>query len=720
MPLRVTLAARWRFLRAAFRRDPAQPARVWLRRRWKATIAVATLVVGTALFDAWVYTCGFARCPTPGAIRAFEPPEGGRVLDRHGRLIGRLTLVKRENVPLARVPLHVRQAFIATEDRRFHEHRGIDWRGFARAVWRNATALGVREGFSTITMQVARNTFMAERDALQRSLGRKLIELRLARLLELHLTKDQILERYLNVIYLGNGVYGVEGASRDLFGKRVQSLSVAEGAMLAALPKGPSSYTPRRSLERARARRDLVLGLMHEEGYLSDRRLRAARAERLVVARREWSPAQPNESFALDAVRQVVDSVLRATGERMSELVVHTTLDLEAQKAAERAVRTHADRIERASWAPDRGGRGLQGALVALDPRTGDVRALVGGRRYERGGFNRAIMARRQPGSAFKPFVYAAALHAGFTPATVVDDEPISVETDDKIWTPANYGHEYRGRVTLRQALAQSANAATVRVSRSVGEGRVAEVARRHGIVSRLQAVPSIALGAVEVTPLELVTAYAPFANGGLRVTPRLVRRVERSDGSLLHAAPVTTTPVMDPRDAFQLTSMLRSVVDEGTGRAVRAAGITGPVAGKTGTTNNGSDVWFVGYTPTLVAGVWFGYDTPHSLGEGANGGRFAAPAWADFYRRGWRERENSAAWRAPDGLIARDIDPATGLLAEEWCGSRRREWFRPGTEPTETSCEEQRDPDWWLDEVEEQVGERLADLFRRLVRRRL
>jgi penicillin-binding protein 1A len=720
MPIRVTLAARWRSLRAAFRRDPAQPARVWLRRHWRASLAVTTLVVGAAVFDAWVYSCGFSQCPTAATIRAFEPPEGGRVLDRNGRLIGRLTLVKRVNVPLARVPSHVRQAFIATEDRRFYEHRGIDWRGFARAVWRNTTALGVREGFSTITMQVARNTFMAEREALERSLGRKLIELRLARLLEMHLTKDQILERYLNVIYLGNGVYGVEGASRDLFGKRVQSLSVAEGAMLAALPKGPSLYTPRRSVERARARRDLVLGLMHEAGYVDERRMRAARGERLVVARREWTPVQPHESYALDAVRQVVDSVLRSTGERMSELVVHTTLDLNAQQAAERAVRTHADRIERASWAWDGGGRGLQGALVAIDPRTGDVRALVGGRRYERGGFNRAIMARRQPGSAFKPFVYAAALHAGFTPATLVDDEPISIETDDKVWTPANYGHEYRGRVTLRQALAQSANAATVRVSRSVGEGRVAEVARRNGIASRLQAVPSIALGAVEVTPLELVTAYAPFANGGLRVSSRLVRRVERSDGSLLHAAPVTTTPVMDPRDAFQLTSMLRSVVDEGTGRAVRAAGITGPVAGKTGTTNNGSDVWFVGYTPTLVAGVWFGYDSPRSLGEGANGGRFAAPAWADFYRRGWRERENAAAWRAPDGLIARDIDPATGLLAEEWCGNRRREWFKPGTEPTETSCEEQRDDDWWLDEVEEQVGERLADLFRRMVRRRM
>lgn len=723
MTLRASLVAHWQSLRAAFRLDPGNPPRVWLRRHRRAVVGVSALVLGAAAFDAWVVTCGFAGCPTPAAIRAFRPPEGGRVLDRNGRLIGRLAPVRRVNVPLARVPVHVRQAFIATEDRRFYAHAGIDWRGFARAAWRNVTALGVREGFSTITMQVARNTFIAEHRALDRSLGRKLLELRLARLLERHLTKDEILERYLNVIYLGNGVYGVEGASRDLFGKGIEDVTIAEGALLAALPKGPSAYTPRRNPARALARRDLVLGLMRDAGYLDDIGVVAARAERLAIARREWSPPQPNESFALDAVRSTVDSVLRSAGERMSELTVYTTLDLTAQREAERAVRVHADRIAReASWerGRDDASAELQGAMVALDPRTGDIRALVGARRYERGSFNRALAARRQPGSAFKPFVYAAALTAGFTPATIVDDEPISIETGNDVWTPANYGDEYRGRVTLRQALAQSANAATVRVSRAVGESRVVDVAHRNGISSHLQVVPSIALGAVEVTPLELVTAYAPFANGGLRVTPRLVRRIERSDGSLLWATPVTTTPVMDPRDAFQLTSMLRSVVDEGTGRAVRAAGITGPVAGKTGTTNNGSDVWFVGYTPTLVAGFWFGYDTPRSLGDGANGGRFAAPAWADFYRRGWRERENGAAWKAPDGLISRDIDPATGMLAEEWCETRRREWFKPGTEPTEYSCESARDDDAWVSGFERAIGDRIAEVFRRMVRRRM
>ncbi|MCC6773304.1 MAG: PBP1A family penicillin-binding protein [Gemmatimonadaceae bacterium] len=714
MTLRASVAARWLSLRAALRRDPSCPPRVWLRARWREATAIVALLIGAATFDAWVYSCAFEGCPSDVAIRAYRSPEGGRVLDRNGRLIGRVSLVKRINVPLDRVPRHVRQAFLATEDRRFYEHDGLDWRGFVRAVWRNAVALDVREGFSTITMQVARNTFMVEQRALERSLGRKLIELRLARLLERNLTKDQIFERYLNAIYLGNGVYGVEAASRDLFGKHIAELSIAQGAMLAALPKGPSSYTPRNNLQRARARRDLVLGLMGEAGYLDARAVSAGRRARLVVASKEWSPPQPHESYALDAVRSAVDSVLRAVGEPMTELTVHTTIDLTAQDAAERAVRVYGDRIARQSSGGD---APLQGAMVALDPRTGDIRALVGGRRYQRGGFNRALAAKRQPGSAFKPFVYAAALTAGFTPATIVDDEPIEIETDRDVWRPANYADEYRGPVTVRRALAQSANAATVRISRAVGESRVADRARRNGIASQLRAVPSIALGALEVTPLELVAAYAPFANGGLRVTPRMIRRIERSDSSLLWASAVTTTPVMDPRDAFQLTSMLRSVVDEGTGQAVRAAGISGPVAGKTGTSNNGSDVWFVGYTPTLVAGFWFGYDTPHSLGSGASGGRYAAPAWAEFYRRGWRERSDASAWKAPDGLIARDIDPATGLLAEEWCGERRQEWFKPGSEPTEYSCEMDRDNDDWLRDVEEEVGERVANLFRRLIR---
>jgi penicillin-binding protein 1A len=365
-------------------------------------------------------------------------------------------------------------------------------------------------------------------------------------------------------------VYGVEAASRDLFGRGVKEVSIGQGAMLAALPKGPSVYTPRRSPDRAVKRRNLVLALMAREGYISPDRARAAAAERLVIAKNEWRPGGPGESYALDLVRSIVDSIREARGIESKDLVVATTLDLKAQQAAERAVRRRASVIE-----SETGRRGIEGAMVAIDPRTGDIRALVGGREYERGNFNRALAARRQPGSAFKPFVYAAALSAGMTPATEVDDEPIEIQLDrNKIWRPQNFDDEYLGRTTLRRALMKSANAATIRVSQSVGEPRVVDAARRNGIASELGTAPSIALGAYEVTPLELVAAYAPFANGGWRVTPRIVSRIATPDGTVLWTSESERTPAMDPRDAFQLTSMLKSVVDEGTGHALRDWGV--------------------------------------------------------------------------------------------------------------------------------------------------
>jgi penicillin-binding protein 1A len=272
------------------------------------------------------------------------------------------------------------------------------------------------------------------------------------------------------------------------------------------------------------------------------------------------------------------------------------------------------------------------------------------------------------------------------SPGEPVDDDPVEVMIGNEPWIPANYDDNYQGRTTIRRALMFSSNAATVRVSRAIGEQNVINAARRNGITSDLQPVPSIALGALEVTPIELVTAYAPFANGGMRVMPRLVTRIEAPDGKVLWSQEIARAPAMDPRDAYEMTSMLRGVVDYGTGRTIREYGVTGPIAGKTGTTNNGADVWFIGYSPTLVAGVWFGYDTPHQIADRAAGGRFAAPAWADFYRNGWREPRGSD-WRPPDNMVSAIIDPETGQLATEWCPRKQREWFKPGTQPT-SYCE--------------------------------
>ncbi|HET7585588.1 MAG TPA: PBP1A family penicillin-binding protein [Gemmatimonadaceae bacterium] len=703
-------AQRMKLLGSRLRADPGRPARVWMRERWRSLALLGAAVVAVLAADLWLYTCGFDGCPSPAEIRSFHPVEGSQVYDRHGRLLGQLTLVRRINVKLDDVPADVRHAFVATEDRRFRSHDGVDWHGAARALVHNVTSMDVREGFSTITMQVARNTFAA-RYMGERSLRRKFLELRLSRLLERSLTKDQILQLYLNVIYLGNGTYGVEAASRDLFGKHVGELTLAEAAALAALPKAPSVYTPRRHPRLARARRDLVLSLMAREGYITPARAAAAARQPLRVARSVWRPTL-GHSYALDEVRSVVDSVLGADALDAMDVVVATTLDARAQRAAERAVRDQAAAIDRRARSGARRSSRVQGALVALDPHTGDVLALVGGREYEPGGFDRALDARRQPGSAFKPFVYAAALGAGFTPATMVDDLPVEVEQDGRVWTPANYGDDYTGRITLRHALARSSNVAAVRLSRSVGEARVVDVAHRAGIASPLTPVPSIALGAEEVTPMELVTAYAAFANGGYRVRPRIVDRIETRDGRVLwHAPPASAVRVLDARDVFQLTSMLRSVVDEGTGHVVRDYGVDGPIAGKTGTTNDGNDVWFVGYTPSLVAGVWFGYDTPQSLGAGAAGGSLAAPAWVRFYVRGWDETGSEDDWTPPSGMVSAVIDDETGYLANEWCPSPRREWFKAGTAPTEY-CPVHTEPDvWWGEEI----GRRLGDAFKRI-----
>jgi len=684
--------------------------------------ALAISILAVIALNTWLFTCGFDSCPSPRQIQAYQPDEGGRIYDRNGKLMGRLEIVRRVNVPISQVPVHVRQAFIATEDRRFYKHHGVDWRGFVRAALKNIRSGGVREGFSTITMQAAQNSFVVKKYP-NRSLRQKLIELRVARLMEKSLTKDQILQLYVNAIYMGNGVYGVEAASRDLFGKNIDKITLPEAAMLAALPKAPSYYTPRRNAARALARRNLVLGLMVEAGYVSRDRLPSLIATRLRIASEEWRPDTRADSYALDAVRAFVDSVLGDRDDRDTrDLTVITTLDIAAQRAADRAVARRAAAIQSESYGYWNGKRHvIQGAMIALDPRNGDIRALTGGRKYERGNYNRALQAKRQPGSAFKPFVYISALAAGYSPASDVRDEPVEVVQGNNVWTPANYNDDYAGLITFRRALMRSSNAAAVRVSQLVGLRPIIENAHRMGIQSEIPNYPAVALGAIDVTPIELVRAYAPFANGGFRVRPRLVRRIDTLDGEVLYSgesAPLER--VIDPRDAYELTSMLRAVVDYGTGRPIRDWGARGMIAGKTGTTNNGTDVWFVGYTPNLVAAVWFGYDDPHSISYDASGGRLAAPAWAEFYTQGWKDIIMQGAWEPPPGVDeAVMIDPTTGWIANEWCPARKLEYFKPGTGPRMECMEhgpDYEEPIWTSDQdLGREVEKRADDLGKRL-----
>lgn len=692
-----------------------------IRRDVAIKSALAISILSVFALDVWLATCGYHGCPTPRQIQSYRPDEGGRIYDRNGDLMGRLAIVRRVNVPVTDVPLHVRQAFIATEDRRFYQHGGVDWRGFVRSALANLKAGGVSQGFSTITMQAAQNSFVV-RKYPNRSLRQKLIELRVAKLMEGSLTKDQIFELYMNVIYMGNGVYGVEAATRDLFGKSVSKATVVEGAMLAALPKAPSRLTPRKNPRQAQARRNLVLSLMVEQGYVPRAKFTELARTPLRIAKNEWRPDTSGDSFALDAVRALVDSVLGNREQDVSDFTVYTTLDKAAQSAADRAIARRATAIQSESRNVKNGVRQqIQGAMVAIDPRNGDIRALTGGRRYERGNYNRALKAKRQPGSAFKPFVYVSALAAGYSPASDVRDEPVEVVQGRTVWTPANYGHEYLGLITFRRAMMRSSNAAAVRVSQTVGMSRIIDNAHKMGIDSDIPNYPAVALGALDVTPLELVRAYAPFANGGFRVTPRLVKRIESREGKVLWAGETAQLQrVISPDNAYELTSMLRAAVDYGTGRPVRDYGAKGMIAGKTGTTNDGADVWFVGYTPTIVAAFWFGYDEPHSISYQASGGRLASPAWAEFYTRGWKEQPPEGAWDPPPGMTeAITIDPTTGWIAGDWCPARKLEYFRPGTGPR-TECLEHgpiydTDPMWAESDFEQRIERESRNLGKRI-----
>jgi penicillin-binding protein 1A len=563
------------------RRNPDDPARRWIRRHWPWLSLLTLACVGVFAFDAWLTTCGFYGCPSPAEIRAFHPSEGGNVYDRNSKLLGHLENIRRVNVSVTAVPKHVRAAFVATEDRRFYEHNGLDWHGVLRAVARNFSAGGIRQGFSTITMQVAHNSFLADRYH-GRSLRRKLVELRISRLLERELTKDQILEHYLNVIYLGNGVNGIEAASLDLFGKSVNKLTLPEGALLAALPKAPSAYTPRRYPQRAEQRRNLVLSLMADQGFINAAQATAAARTPLKIAENEWRPSITAEPSALDAVRALVDSVLPDVLKE-GDVNVYTTVDGNLQRAADRVVIRHIDDITRETRAIDRRlTESAQGALVALDPNSGDVRALVPGKRTQRGGFNRAFSARRQPGSAFKPFVYAAALEAGRSLNQRLIDEPLEMRLDKKqVWSPRNFDRAFEGPISMRDALVRSKNIPTIRLAADVGMGTVARFAERVGIAPPISEEPSMPLGTVELSLEELTAAYGAFAGLGQEVMPRFILRVERANGELVWSAPPPERHlVLEPGVAYLINDVLSDALARGTGAAVRQGGFRAPAAG--------------------------------------------------------------------------------------------------------------------------------------------
>jgi 1A family penicillin-binding protein len=591
-------------------------------------IGMAAVVV-TAFVAVWAL---FASIPGREALQTMgDMSQATTLYDAHNKPVFTIFKEYRVEVPLSKMSPHLRRAILAIEDQRFAEHRGIDVFRIVAAGWADIRQGRRAQGGSTITQQLARQAFLDR----EKTIGRKLKEVALALRIERMYSKDQILELYLNKVYFGDGLHGAEAASRGYFGKSAADLSLSEAALLAGLVSSPSNNAPTVSLPRAVARRNLVLQAMFDEGMLTREALARARAEK-VDLRDTLRREEPIGQYFKEEVRQQLVKQFGWT--RISEggLRVYTTIDPDMQRAAEAAVKQTLEQIEqrRAGRGRQPAGQGdepLQAALVAIDPENGEVRAMVGGRDFSDSRFNRAMQAHRQPGSAFKPFVYATALESGYSPASVIDNLDAPISTLQGAWLPEDE-HSASPFMTMRTALRTSSNRAAVQMLQTVGIGKTVEYAKRMG-VGGVPSVPSLALGSGEVTLMSMTSAYSVFAAAGIRRPAILIRRVEDQQGATLFEAKPAPAQVLTPGTAFLMASMLSDVVNRGTAYKARAEGFTLPAAGKTGTTNDFVDAWFVGFTPRLVAGVWIGFDQPRTIIANGFAGDLAVPLWARFMK---------------------------------------------------------------------------------------
>lgn len=591
---------------------------------------------------------------------------------------------KRRNVPLASIPPRMIQAVLAIEDRRFYEHPGLDPIGIVGAAVTNFRGTkAYTGGGSTITQQFMKNTLLTP----EKTMRRKAQEAMLSLVLETRLSKDQILELYLNDVDLGQrgsfAVRGVAEASRLFFGKDVANVSLAEAATIAGVIQAPSRHSPFRNPARAKERRNVVLRAMADAGYISDDAALRASREPLVVVQRALDAEAPYfVDYVAEQLRTRYGGLLRA--DRSAD--VYTTLDLHLQRVAHEALREGLGRVD-ALLKRRRRASSAQGAIVVINPKTGEILAMAGGRNYGQSQYNRAVSARRQPGSVFKPFVYLAAFERGLeegrtdlTPASTVLDEPTTFMFDNQAYAPTNYGDEYSGVTTFRRALALSRNVAAVKVAEAAGYDRVAALWQKIGAGAAARPYPSIALGVFEASPLEIAEAYTPFANLGVMKPLKPLLRVEEEGRSLPLPAD-RPTAIARPETTYLVTNMMRSVLNEGTGASARAAGFTLDAAGKSGTTNDLRDAWFVGFTPDLLTVVWVGFDDNQPIG--LSGTQAALPIWTSFMTRALAGHANQA-FEAPDGVVFVDVDRDTGKVAGPFCTRVLAEAFIVGTEPWE------------------------------------
>ncbi|HUR32265.1 MAG TPA: PBP1A family penicillin-binding protein [Vicinamibacterales bacterium] len=608
---------------------------------------------------------------------------------------------KRRPVALASLPPHVINAVLAIEDRRFYYHPGIDPIRLTGAVFYSLIGDSRISATSTLTQQLVRNVFLPQfegwtlQQARERSTRRKILEMWVSLVMSRKATKDEILEMYLNAVPLGQrgsfAVVGVSEAARLFFGKDVSNLSIAEAATIAGVIQSPSALSPFNNPNRCRDRRNVVLRAMADAGFITAEQAERAQKEPLTVVQRALEAEAP---YFVDYVSQTISEDYPGLTTTDSQPVeVYTTLDLHLQRLAQDAVRDGLTNVDQLLARRKRRGK-AEAALIALDPRTGEILAMVGGRSYNQSQYNRAIVSRRQPGSTFKPFVYLTAFEQAalngdtdVTPATVVDDSPTTWEFDDQVWTPENYDDEYGGPVTYRDALAHSRNVATIKAAERAGYANVAQLWSRLGVGSQPRAYPSIALGVFEATPLEMATAYTIFPNMGLERKLRHIMKVTSGEADVTRADTREPKPIARPDTTYLVTDMLRTVINEGTGAGARSMGFTLDAAGKTGTTNDTRDAWFIGFTPELLTVVWVGYDDNQIIG--LTGAQAALPIWSQFMKGALAGRQ-SVPFEPPDGISWAEVDHDTGKLAAPFCPRIISSPFLAGTEPAD-SCEQHR-----------------------------
>jgi len=748
----------------------------WLLLSFLSLVLLAAVSIGGII---WYFS---RDLPSLESLGSYEPSQATRIYSDDNRIIGQFYIEKRVFVPLSKMPKELIQAILAVEDSRFYEHGGFDYIRMIKAFLTNLESGRIRQGASTITQQLTRSLFLTP----ERTMKRKFKEILLARKMEMMLTKDEILEIYLNQIYFGHGAYGVQVAARTYFGKDASDLNLAEAAFLAGLPKAPNDHSPYRYPQKAKARQGVVLRRMVDEKFITEEQYHKAYQQDLF-----FQKLVPEEELALHFMEHIRQYLIAKYGDDAvykGGLNVYTTLNIDMQRSANRAVKTGlreldkrqgyrgpigkfdpaAEPAEVAMAAPavgeildghvtqvsDRdgvafiqvggitgkmlmedmawGARRLKGphlpedlqiiekpkasdivkvhdlikvkvkkvgadgkgylfsleqdpivesAFIAIDPATGAVKAMVGGYDFKRSEFNRAIAAKRQPGSAFKPIIYATAIERGLTPATLVVDNPV-VYTDeelDKVWKPENYEEKFYGPITLREALTYSRNLATVRLLEQIGVRNVIDFARRVGIQSPLTRDLSLALGSSGVTLIELTSAYSVFANQGVRVDPALIVSVSDHNGRVLEHRELAPQQVVSKETAYVVTNMMEDVIQRGTARKAKSLGR--PLAGKTGTTNEFTDAWFIGFSPNIVAGVWVGFDDNRTLGDREAGASAALPIWMTFMQE-TLSRFPVTPFSIPDNIVYAKIDPHTGLLAPPDEEKGVVEIFVKGTEP--------------------------------------